>query len=724
MKDFKFSNNNWFTKVRNSKFIGLIEENVNKIFRRCKVLLLLEMGIYTSLFSFFTISKYFSFQTFAYDLGIYNQVLHTTLFNGKFLYSPIELLANPSGSLFGVHFSPIFLAILPIYGLHPDPTTLLVLQTFVVSLGALPLYLLASKKLLSERLGLLFATLYLLNPAVQGINWYDFHPEAFLPVLFLFALYFFDAKKTSAYLIAFFLALTCIEYSSVVFIFMALYFLVKMRLWKKNHSVDKRKLLLLLLTILISFVWLFASLQIIHSFNPLVSPMTGEILWREIGAKSLLDVPFQAVSHPERIIQAITFDGGSKIAYISVLLGSVGFLALLEPLIAICVFPWIATALLSNFAPFYQFGDQYPAFLISFLFYGAVLGIQKIKPSFNKKVSRKKFKMIVGIIFCISIIFSYFSSPLNSKPFNSFFSFSFGIPEISQHDRNVLKLIELLPPNASVLTQNNIFPLLSNRIDAFLFPSSVHYPAGKSFENALDDLLCKVDFIIIDFKSDAFVSSMILAHVSNYVNFGLYASIDGSIMLKRDYSGSPVSFLPIEDTFDFKSFKLINGSVVKDPDSKNGYALMHEKLSSPSEFWYGPGIFLPPGRYQATFSLKINNPSEEEIIILYVSRFVYSETIEYHGTNATGYNLVFISTTNDENNTFLTFRPLYSSDFSFVNRYTNFTIDFSVNDLGTYEFRGTTPSSASDIFFEGVKLIQIEPSSNLTLQVNEKFISK
>ena len=151
---------------------------------------------------------------------------------------------------------------------------------------------------------------------------------------------------------------------------------------------------------------------------------------------------------------------------------------------------------------------------------------------------------------------------------------------------------------------------------------------------------------------------------------------------------------------------------------------MHAKSSISNEFWYGPGVFLPPGRYQATFSLKINNQSEQELINLSVSRFVYSETIEYHGTNATGYNLGFIPSTNDDNNTVLTFRTLYTSDFNELNRYTNFRIDFSVNDLGTYEFRGTTPSSRSDIFFDGVTLIQIEPSSNLTLQINEKILAK
>ena len=90
-----------------------------------------------------------------------------------------------------------------------------------------------------------------------------------------------------------------------------------------------------------------------------------------------------------------------------------------------------------------------------------------------------------------------------------------------------------------------------------MFPASVHYPAGKSFGNALDDLFGKVDFIVVDFESDPMVTSMILSRVSNYGNFGVYASIDGSIMLKHNYSGSPVNFQAVEDSFNYNSFKLV-----------------------------------------------------------------------------------------------------------------------------------------------------------------------
>src|SRR3990170_9095612 len=253
----------------------LLKERIFRQFGKSRNVLFLEIGLYTALFSYICVSRYYSFNTYAYDLGTYNQALYSTLFDGKVLYSTADLLANPSGSLLGIHFSPILFSILPLYAIHPGPTLLLVLQSFVLSLGALPLYLIASKRLGSEKWGLVFATLYLLNPALQGVNWYDFHPEAFLPLFFLLSLYSLDSKKTDLYFASVLLALMTIEFASIVFICMSLYFMVKMKPWKRNQ-IDKGMMKLLLATILLAIVWLIASLQVIHFFNPFVRSMTGE----------------------------------------------------------------------------------------------------------------------------------------------------------------------------------------------------------------------------------------------------------------------------------------------------------------------------------------------------------------------------------------------------------------------------------------------------------------
>jgi len=115
---------------------------------------------YTLIFSYFTIMRHYSFDSGAWDLGTYEQMLWTTIHSGKLFWAAPDPI-NPTGFFFGTHFSPILFIILPIYFLHQATETLLILQSFVLALGALPLYWLARDELKSKIAGLIIAVAYL-----------------------------------------------------------------------------------------------------------------------------------------------------------------------------------------------------------------------------------------------------------------------------------------------------------------------------------------------------------------------------------------------------------------------------------------------------------------------------------------------------------------------------------------------------------------------------------
>ena len=91
---------------------------------------------YIGIFSINTLLRHYSFGSSAWDLGIFNQAFYTTVKHGKLLYYTAELYANPGGTLFGVHFSPILFLIIPLYALLPTPGTLVVAQTIIIAAGA------------------------------------------------------------------------------------------------------------------------------------------------------------------------------------------------------------------------------------------------------------------------------------------------------------------------------------------------------------------------------------------------------------------------------------------------------------------------------------------------------------------------------------------------------------------------------------------------------------
>ena len=185
-----------------NRLIHFSRQNKIGIFVRAKIfeiVLISIVVIYAVVFSYLTVLKLEALGMHAWDLGIYLQAIHTTATSGKLFYTtaelPYTLTAIPPGTQFAVHFSPILFLIVPVYALFQTPITLLVIKSTVIAIGAIPVFLLAKKILGTPIWGLFFAIGYLLYPALQGINWYDFQPQSFFPTLALFTILFIEFKK-------------------------------------------------------------------------------------------------------------------------------------------------------------------------------------------------------------------------------------------------------------------------------------------------------------------------------------------------------------------------------------------------------------------------------------------------------------------------------------------------------------------------------------------------
>jgi uncharacterized membrane protein len=92
-------------------------------------------------------------------------------------------------NLFGDHTSLILLLLVPVYWIYPHATALLVIQSGLLALGALPVYLLARDRLHDNVMATVLAGAFLLHPALQWGNLEQFHPECFLVPLVGFAIY-------------------------------------------------------------------------------------------------------------------------------------------------------------------------------------------------------------------------------------------------------------------------------------------------------------------------------------------------------------------------------------------------------------------------------------------------------------------------------------------------------------------------------------------------------
>lgn len=458
---------------------------------------------YTLFFSLYTVFKHYTFQTSAGDLGFYEQSFWSTL-HGKFFYTTVwEDIGNTP---FAHHFQPMLFLLIPLYAIYPSPETLLVLQSFFLALAALPLYWIAKKKL-GEKGGVVFAALYLIYPALHGINQFDFHVEAFAISSLLFSFHYVEEKQYPKSFLFAFLALSCKEDVALTLVALSLYLLWLNRKTLLNKKIKSKEIVFPLILILISLAWFFLSVRVIvPHFN-----RKTEYIFLERFYPS-----FVKTSNP---IPDLLYDWDKKTFFIILLLAPLEFLPLLNPYTFFITLPALATILFGRYPHAYVIGYQYSYAVIPFLFVSAIYGLQRLK------LNEKTLKRFFGSMLCIGIIFMLFFSltPLGVlRAVTSYTGEYRSFPEVTFHEKALYKILALIPGNESVSTQNNIFPHLSHRFNVYL---------GYKED---------VSYILFDRKRED--PSFPFSSLENILDtYGLVASIDQILLYKRGYTGEPMN---------------------------------------------------------------------------------------------------------------------------------------------------------------------------------------
>ena len=175
--------------------------------------------LYILFFASLSIRQHETLQTGAFDLGNYDQAVWNTIHGHPLRFTTVEGLTIRLAQ----HVEPILLPISLFYLIYSSPKTLLVLQTIVIAIGAWPLYLLAREKLRSEFGGIVFAAAYLLSPALEAANLFDFHAVSLAPTFLLWAFYFLEKEKDPWFIVFSVLAMSCKEEISLLIVMMGLY---------------------------------------------------------------------------------------------------------------------------------------------------------------------------------------------------------------------------------------------------------------------------------------------------------------------------------------------------------------------------------------------------------------------------------------------------------------------------------------------------------------------
>lgn len=408
--------------------------------RRLSVyLLVLATAAYMIFFVVWTLGRHRSFHSYAFDLGWQHQAFYSLLHTGNpriTLYVTLNHLGN--------HFQPLYYLLAPIYALHQDATTLLVLQTILLAVAALPLYLIARRRLDNPLVATLIAVVYLLYPALHGINNFDFHGLALLIPFVFVMLYALETTKLRLFWLFFVLALITREDTAISLCGVGLYLVL-----------DRHRRKLGLAVLVICGAYFFFVLRMMSAFNGSADMQNYAALTMP-EHQNFIGVLLTLFTNPHFVLRHVFFDP-KKIEYLLQILIPVLFLPLFAGKSIVLILPGLAIMLLSNTFFNYWICCPYSAHIIPYVFFLTIFGIQRIRA----KYSDIKTTTLILPLLLAGALMNYEFGLIFSKRFPGFL-------QPTERQRTVYSFFEQIPREASLTVTRRLAPHLAARPEIHL----------------------------------------------------------------------------------------------------------------------------------------------------------------------------------------------------------------------------------------------------------------
>ena len=426
--------------------------------RWADALVVVLVSAYALIFGTLSIRSYFAYSNGGMDLGIFDQAVWNSL-RGRLLETSIPPDARV---LIGARFSPILLAFVPLYTVWSSSLVLLIIQTLGIALGAFPIYWWARRQI-GCPMSLIVVTSYLLFPALQYVNLFEFHEISLSVPLLAFATFFLLRQKYIPFLVCLGLVLLVKEEMAFVVSAFGLYvLLIQRKRWLGIGLVLFGAFwAVLLLEYVLPF---FRGAEGYYFFS---HGMTGGAYERYgyLG-KSLPEIVTTLVTRPFYVLEHVFIV--PKIEFVLLLLVPLALTSLFSPEIMILTLPTFGIILLCDLYLIYSIRYHYTASLLPFLFFAAIVGIQRIWRWRNySEIDRHARGVALGaLLLTASILSYYFQSP---GPLAR--NFDPARYEVNTHTAIGQALFQSIPAEAIVLVQTGLIPHVTDRRSVYEFPA-------------------------------------------------------------------------------------------------------------------------------------------------------------------------------------------------------------------------------------------------------------
>jgi uncharacterized membrane protein len=498
-----------------------------------------------------TLHRHFTFYS-SYDQGIFNQVFWNGT-QGDFFQSTLssQLSTNvvhrgevPAVNYhrLGQHFTPALLLWLPIYYLFPNPATLTVLQSVLVTAAGLVLYALARVYLEPAIAGLITLSFYGAN-AILGPTLANFHDISQIPLLVFSLLLAMEKRCWWLFWLLAIAILAVREDSGITLFGVGVYLIVSRRYPRIGLIVAS-----------LSFVYLVALTNLVM---PLFSDdISKRFMLERFGQyatgneASTLDILLGMLRNPVRLIVQLFTPFGETVRY---LLGQwlpLAFVPAVAPAAwAIAGFP-LLKLLLGQGQSVLAISIRYAMNVAPGLFYGAILwwagqGFGNFNRPLTKCQPRKlrpKFRRFWLFCLILSLLFTITSNPSRTLYFlipDSIQPWVYvSAPQQWQRVPQIRALMSQIPDDASVSATTYLIPHLSGRRAVIRLPG-LEYSDDNGQRQFVDYLIAdlwRLKHYEVAFKYDRRHLESITNLIQNITQQGQYNITgfnNGIILLER-----------------------------------------------------------------------------------------------------------------------------------------------------------------------------------------------
>ncbi len=474
------------------------KEWLNDIYfsRKTTILLVIVVSLVvflpTSLFMFF---KTRTLSSPNFDYGIFNNIMYNIKTTG-IPYSTCE--RDTLLSHFSVHISPIFYVICPLWLIAPYAETLNILQQLFITLGVIPVVLIAFKKGLSNFHTFIISIIYLFNVVILSSGNYDFHENSLLILPLLFFFYFSLEDGIKRYIgmpISMILVLSVKEDAFIYIFIFALYLLI-----------GEKKYIEGVIYMVLPLIYFYFAIRYLNENglgNMSYSRYGNLIFNREDSFIGIIKTLFITPAYAIKELFTTRDLSSDKLMYILNIFIPLFFVPLLikRPSRLILLLPLILN-LLTEYGYQYNINFQYHYGIMAFMFYLTITNLEELS-DLTKSLTLHMALFLTLLLFLVEYI-------PNIGGYTKYY-----LNNPSYYERKI-EILSEIEEDKSVSANSFFIPYLSNRSEIY-----ETYYHGKKLD---------IDYVIL-YEGDRVDMSLYNFYIDN--GYTIISDDSGIIVLKR-----------------------------------------------------------------------------------------------------------------------------------------------------------------------------------------------